>query len=378
MKQSLVSLLCCVLMICFHPSATADTQIHFLGNASEDIRLDYLENYFHDADGDGYEITYYSEIITTDDFSSLKKGKYDVVILYQKALQEAARQDLLMPLNDLATETQWIKLSTLLEQDGNIYGLPFYYLADLLSLNLGVARRVNFQFPQASAYTWTDLLQACDQSSLSKEEDVCLMYTNLNLPFFLMQMLSAQYSEQGDVHFDTSFFRETMPIYAEMVRKEYFLDSKESHQAASILTLTSSPEYYVPFPSMDDNNDGIVVDLYALCIPKSTSNPEAAMAFLAAYASSTCQEKISLGDWSHMVCQSSDIYGVESEQCFPYYTEQLHQQIITCGVARFPNAKLICKINDSGIILDYINQELTIDEIISELQCMWEDIKMHE
>lgn len=89
-----------------------------------------------------------------------------------------------------------------------MYGLPYYYIANLFSLDDTLAYRANFLFPQSAGYSLETLLCACNQSDLSQTEDICLMYTNLKTPLFLMQYLSAQYNETGDLQFDTAVFVE--------------------------------------------------------------------------------------------------------------------------------------------------------------------------
>ena len=45
------------------------------------------------------------------------------------------------------------------------------------------------------------------------------------------------------------------------------------------------------------------------------------------------------------------------------------------GVPRFPNTEFIRYLNQTGIITNYVNQEMTIDELIAALQQKWDEIE---
>ncbi len=45
------------------------------------------------------------------------------------------------------------------------------------------------------------------------------------------------------------------------------------------------------------------------------------------------------------------------------------------GVPRFPNTEFIRYLNQTGIITNYVNQEMTIDELIAVLQQKWDEIE---
>lgn len=360
----------------FALSSTAENaiSINILGNEQEDARFYFLECREEILNETNYKISYKNANITVEDLSLLTNREYDAVLLYQKVLQAAVERDLLLPINDTALNHDWTALAVYLSKDDVMYGLPYYYIANLFSLDDTLAHRANFQFPQSAGYSLETLLCACNQSDLSQTEDICLMYTNLKTPLFLMQYLSAQYNETGDLQFDTAVFRRTISCYAEMVRKGYIMDYDNAQRVKPILRLTPNPDHYVPFPNLDGMNC-IVVDLYALCIPKSTEYPQKAQNFLSDFADEVCQSQIALGNWSQMVYQSPEIYGNEIIDKFPFYSENLRQEMMNDGVPRFPNTEFIRYLNQTGIITDYVNQEMTIDELIAVLQQKWDEIE---
>lgn len=375
MKKSIFIVLCCFIIATFTAHADSGIHISILGPSStDDIRFLYLESLEAESGIAKYAISYHGVDISTDDMTLLMSGNYDIALVYQKVLQEGAKQGLVLSLTDISSASQidWIPLSSLLKSGGTQYGLPFCYLSNLLSLNNNVAQHANFHLPQAP-YSWGDLVQACNASSISQSDDVCFMYANVQLPFFMMQYMSSQYASTEDLSFDTPTFRKAMIAYADMVRSGYIIDYEHEAHKTPIFTLTPYPVHYVPFPDLGSESC-FVVDLYALCIPRNAKNTDGALAFLSDYASLDCQERIPLGSWSQMICQDPGIYAQGMIDYFPFYSESLRQEIISRGVPRFPNEEFIQYLNQTGIISSYIDQEITLDQLLIELQETWEHI----
>lgn len=117
----------------FSLSSTAENaiSINFLGNEQEDARFYFLECREEILNETKYKISYKSANITVEDLSLLTNREYDAVLLYQKVLQAAVERDLLLPINDTALNHDWTALAVYLSKDDVMYGLPYYYIANL-------------------------------------------------------------------------------------------------------------------------------------------------------------------------------------------------------------------------------------------------------
>lgn len=117
----------------FSLSLTAENaiSINILGNEQEDARFYFLECREEILNETKYKISYKSANITVEDLSLLTNREYDVVLLYQKVLQAAVERDLLLPINDTALNHDWTALAVYLSKDDVMYGLPYYYIANL-------------------------------------------------------------------------------------------------------------------------------------------------------------------------------------------------------------------------------------------------------
>lgn len=375
MKRAIFFVLCMFIIASYTAHADDNISIRLLGVPSnDDIRFLYLESLQSDSGAAKYSISYHDATVSTNNLALLSSGDYDIVLLYHKALTESVQQGFILPLNDITNETRfnWIPVSTLLECNGTAYGLPFCYFANLLSLDEATAQRVHFQLP-SSPYSWDDLLHACNSSSMGQSDETCLLYTNVELPFFLMQYMSEQFDSTGNIQFDTPTLRATLKAYADMVRNGYIIDYEADQKAEPILTVTAYPTNFVPFPDIGDESC-FVVDLYALCVPQGAPNPQEALMFLSDYASAKCQGQVALGNWNQMVCQSLEIYAQGLIDYFPFYSEELRQQVTSRGVPRFPNSEFIQYLNETRIITSYVDQDITLDKLLLELQNTWEHI----
>lgn len=379
MKKKTFFRLSCIILFSVWINIASANEFSLLGlSPDSDPRVDYLERYITSLDNNVGKVAYYSSDVTQDDFSIISEKKYDVVLLYRNVLQKAAAAELLLPLdyhNLLDVDKinpDWIPSDNLLSYNGELYGVPFYYLAALLSLNSDAAYYSSFHMPEYP-YSWNDLYLACVESDLLLNSNICLMYDNTALPAFVMQYISSQFYKEGTISFDNSDFRDALTAYAYMVRDGYIIDYNEQQDKSAVLYGSSFPIDSYLYPQVGECQS-VIVDLYALCIPRNSDQLSKAYSYIAEFLTKECQQVIFQGDWSRMMLMDPSEYSDILIGYYPDYDENMRQYIVSHWVPRFSNVSYIQYLNQSGIIRDYISGKLSMDRLLTELQATWDSM----
>lgn len=349
------------------------TELNIVNHMSvADTRTAYLVEQFHtvlpelnlnftEMDIDQYLLS----MLAADD-------KIDIAFLYRTTLLNCARVGALLPLDEepqimaALNKTTWLPFESLLSLDGHLYGIPFYYLPDLLSYDKRVADNCGFTLP-SYPYTWDDLIPATRNAGLDGMGAPCLLRENLSNPVFLMTYLSQQYYHTGTVHFDTEEFRKTAKTYSALVNEGVILDFNDEPLRDTILnrgTASGSPVFYPQIGS----EPSIIVDMYAFSIPADSSNIEPALLFLEQYLLPECQHQVFLGNSSYMLLKSSDGYNDEYLEMYPNYNEELRQYIGDHWIPRFGVPAFIQYLNESEIFYRYLKGDIALDDLIVTLQ----------
>jgi len=367
-KASMV--LVCLLLILV--SAAHAEPLVICGAPESDSRIFALEKWMTEEQKSS--VQYRETDWDADELSALKDDDYDVVVLYGGVLRRGAEQGLLQPLDQVLTyaEMQGDSLYTQqagLSLDGRVYGIPFFYLPGLFSFQQEAAEMASFQLP-TYPYTWDELLEACKASDLGWDSTCCLMRDQLSLPAFVMEFMSWQYANQHTLDFQEPDFRQAMLAYAEIVHGGYVIDQASSENKKEIFQRTTSMKDVCWLP-MTGNQSCVVVDWYALCIPKKAKHLEAATQYLMDYTAARCQNEIALGDWTRMLLKDATGYQDGVSEYYPDYEEELRQYVLSHSVPRFSEREVLQRILASEVIDTYLAGGMTIDQVLDALQECW-------
>lgn len=335
-----------------------------------DRRLLYLTEY---ADEYIPSVRVRYQEINIDPYSLLaltKAANIDLIYWGQPTLLAAAKAGLLLPLdgdvNLMSTyaDAEWLPFEPLLSYDSRLYGIPVFYSADLLSYDQKLAEESRFSLPQWP-YDWTDVESAWYEAGSQISGEACLLKENLALPGLLMQYMSEQYARSGTVDFHAPSFKRSMEAYATLVRKGAVV-----HYESPLAAILSRKRYSATpalHPQVGDE-PCIVVDMYALSIPRGSKHIPQATAFLGQYVKSEIQSKIFCGEQSHMLLQNPDVYPFWEDAYPEFCHEGLRQYIAKHWVPRFSIGAFIRYLNVAQPLMEYYKESISTDELCTLLQ----------
>ncbi|MBM9593002.1 ABC transporter substrate-binding protein [Roseitranquillus sediminis] len=290
-------------------------------NNGDMIRMQGLSNHFTDAHPDialewvTLEENVLRQRVTTD--IATQGGQYDVLTIGTYEVPIWAKQDWLLPLDDLPEEYNVDDLLPAVREalsvDGTLYAAPFYGESAMVMYRTDLAEQAGVSIPEEP--TWSDIMSAAEAMTDRENEvyGICLRGKpgwgeNMGFITTMANSYGARWFDtEWNAQFDSPEWQETMKDYLTMMNEygppgassngfnenlSLFQQGKcgmwiDATVAAGFVTdpdesTVADSVGFAKFPNKEGvDNHGNWLWAWSLAVPSSTDAPDAAKEFVA-------------------------------------------------------------------------------------------------
>ena len=344
----------------------ANAALNLLKHTNPDIAINYIE-----LNDDQLNVAVMAQ-----------QGDPDIMALEYEQYLTYARQGALVDLSHsdelMGNLSQWMPgISNLLSIDGKLYALPLLIMTQAFVLDGPMYRASSFDWPKDRDISWQELADLAQQAQLGANEGKPGLFSDfLSFPWPLWQYIGLEASKNEYISFETTSFRETMEAYKKLVLSGAVIDAEvdtgnviANLQSWDLSGIEDVERRMIPTIG---NERAVLALPYVIAINANSDQLELAMQFMDCLASREAQqnEGISLGRYflNDTNCYRND--PTYSEEDFNFRDMLQDNWILRRS---FPDLFVYCK---TGIMSDYYNGRITIDDLIKRLQSKMDMIQM--